>query len=428
MGFNRIDGYDNERYFQPLQFAEKDAYDLRKILTDEDKCNVPREYVSFIVGNDHSREDIQAEIYSKTNPERNTVDTILFYYSGYAFTIDSTPEVFLALPGMSMPEIHKNPMVALKSALPISFLGKHLFRSQSSNGVKNKILLLDCLDSGQFQSVPKDIHETRLRYFTEDRDFNSEDTVALVSMHRMITTKEGKELGNGIFTFDLITGLFGAAMGDRGEVTVNSLIAYLQDTMPPSIQPMRYGKCFPRITLNPMKTPPSYSTLAERAHKLKEASEEIEKSILPKPQRKLRVFLSYSSTDTARVKDIYKKLSLEKGLAPWFDKQNLHPGEDWDLEIRSAIKSSHVVLVCLSKQSITKEGYVQKEIKQALDAADEKPDRTIFIIPLRLEECEVPERLRKWQWLDLFEKDSYNKLLDSLKKRAIDLEAKNSGD
>jgi hypothetical protein len=82
-------------------------------------------------------------------------------------------------------------------------------------------------------------------------------------------------------------------------------------------------------------------------------------------------------------------------------------GQDWDAEIRRAVRNSHVVIVCLSKASTTKAGYVQKEIKAALDAADEQPDGTIFIIPLRLEACTVPERMTKWHWVDLFRPGGY---------------------
>jgi hypothetical protein len=73
------------------------------------------------------------------------------------------------------------------------------------------------------------------------------------------------------------------------------------------------------------------------------------------------------------------------------DEEKLLPGQDWEAEIRKAVRGSHVVLVCISKSSLTKEGYVQKEIRHALDVADEKPDGTIFVIPVRLERCEVPK-------------------------------------
>jgi len=123
------------------------------------------------------------------------------------------------------------------------------------------------------------------------------------------------------------------------------------------------------------------------------------------------------------VRELWSKLRAD-GVDPWLDKENLLPGENWDLEIRRAVRSSHIVIVCLSAESISKEGYVTKEIKLALDVADEKGDDTIFIIPLRLEDCLIPERLDKWQWVDFFECErevGYGRLMSSLRRRAKQL-------
>jgi hypothetical protein len=53
----------------------------------------------------------------------------------------------------------------------------------------------------------------------------------------------------------------------------------------------------------------------------------------------------------------------------------------------------------------------------ALDVADTQPDGSVFLIPLRLEECEVPERLRRWHWVDLFEERGYERLVKALSVR-----------
>lgn len=133
--------------------------------------------------------------------------------------------------------------------------------------------------------------------------------------------------------------------------------------------------------------------------------------------RPLRVFFCHASADKPAVRDLYERLSGEGFIQPWLDEEELLPGQDWQLEIPKAVRASDVVLVCLSPQSITKAGYVQKEIKFALDIADEQPEGTIFLIPLRLEACDVPERLRKWQWANLFEARGYERLLRALRKR-----------
>jgi hypothetical protein len=84
---------------------------------------------------------------------------------------------------------------------------------------------------------------------------------------------------------------------------------------------------------------------------------------------------------------------VSDGISPWLDEIDLLPGQKWRDEIPKAVRSSHAILICLSSQAVNKEGYIQKEIVYALDVAQEKPEGTIFLIPIRLEECDVPERI-----------------------------------
>jgi len=141
----------------------------------------------------------------------------------------------------------------------------------------------------------------------------------------------------------------------------------------------------------------------------------------PKSSRPLRVFLCHSSNDKPLVRELYNRLSAEC-IDTWLDEERILPGQDWKHEITNAVRSADVVIVCLSRGSIGKEGYIQKEIKDALDVADEKPEGTIFLIPLKLEECEVPERLRRWQWVNYFDKDGYLRLMNGLRFRAKTLD------
>jgi hypothetical protein len=134
-------------------------------------------------------------------------------------------------------------------------------------------------------------------------------------------------------------------------------------------------------------------------------------------KRPLKVFLCHASGDKLMVRDLYKRLVAE-GVDAWLDQEKLLPGQNWRVEIPLAVRDSDVVVICLSNKSITKEGYIQKEIKFALDSAEEKPEGTIFLIPARLEDCVVPERLNHWQWVDLFDENGFVKLLRSLKLRA----------
>ena len=135
------------------------------------------------------------------------------------------------------------------------------------------------------------------------------------------------------------------------------------------------------------------------------------------PAQKPKVFLCHSSSDKLDVRQLYQRLRAINML-PWLDEKDILPGQDWDLEIRRAIRASRAIVVCLSKAAIMKSGYVQKEIKNALDVADEQPEGAIFLIPLRLEPCEVPDRLSRWQWVDLFEPNGFEQLARALRKLA----------
>jgi hypothetical protein len=138
---------------------------------------------------------------------------------------------------------------------------------------------------------------------------------------------------------------------------------------------------------------------------------------------KLKMFLCHASEDKTQVRQLYARLKNEN-FAPWLDEEDILPGQDWKFEIAQAVRKTHVVLVCLSHKSITKTGYVQKEIVYALDQADEQPEGIIFVIPIKLEECNVPQRLSKWQWVDYFEDNGHEKLLNALKKRCLELDLK----
>lgn len=136
--------------------------------------------------------------------------------------------------------------------------------------------------------------------------------------------------------------------------------------------------------------------------------------------RKLRVFLCHASQDKTIVYDLYERLLVEGWIDPWLDKEKLLPGTVWHTEIEEAVVSADAVIVFLSNNSVSKEGVFQKEVRLALDKAEEKPDDVIFIIPLRIEDVNVPGRLRRYHYQDYFDslEEAYHRLLASLEKRA----------
>jgi len=138
---------------------------------------------------------------------------------------------------------------------------------------------------------------------------------------------------------------------------------------------------------------------------------------MPEP-RPLRVFLCHAKEDKPAIRNLYAFLKKQPWIEPWLDEVNLLPGMDWEIEIFKALRDADAILVCLSKESVAKEGYVQKEFKRALGFAEEKPEGAIYIIPLRLDDCKPPLKFQQWQWADYFQPDAQKKLLQSLYLRA----------
>jgi hypothetical protein len=135
----------------------------------------------------------------------------------------------------------------------------------------------------------------------------------------------------------------------------------------------------------------------------------------------IRIFLAHASEDIVAVVELYERLR-QQGYKPWLDKKDLLPGQNWRVEIPKAIEKSDVFLACLSQKSIAKNGYVQREFRMALNNCADKPPGGIYLIPLRLDDCEISDlrqeeygiNLRDYQWLDYWESDGFEKLVRSI--------------
>jgi len=132
-------------------------------------------------------------------------------------------------------------------------------------------------------------------------------------------------------------------------------------------------------------------------------------------KKNLKVFLCYAHNDKAAVYGLYLRI-IKARIDAWLDTEKLQPGHDWEHEIRKAILKSDVIIVCLSRVFNKQHGYRHEELKIALEKALVLNNDDIFIIPARLEECEMPESLHHLHRVDLFEDDGYKKLIRTLKK------------
>ena len=139
--------------------------------------------------------------------------------------------------------------------------------------------------------------------------------------------------------------------------------------------------------------------------------------------KKLIPFISYSKINRTAARDFAAKLKAEGWIDPWFDEEDILPGQLWEETVTTGVRNSHAVIILLSKAAVSSEGFFQREIRLALDTASEKPDGTIFIIPIRLNDCDVPDMLKIYQYVDYFggeeqKERMYRSLIAALKIRA----------
>ncbi|MCO1655244.1 toll/interleukin-1 receptor domain-containing protein [Pseudonocardia humida] len=125
-------------------------------------------------------------------------------------------------------------------------------------------------------------------------------------------------------------------------------------------------------------------------------------------------FLSHSSADKPAVHTLYDRLTAD-GVRCWLDEQDLLPGQDWESEIMRALDDAERVLVCLSRTSLAGAGFMRREVEFALDRAMDRRPGTIYLIPVRLEPCDIPRELKHLHHVDLFTPIGYTRLVHAIR-------------
>jgi hypothetical protein len=134
------------------------------------------------------------------------------------------------------------------------------------------------------------------------------------------------------------------------------------------------------------------------------------------------VFISYVREDVERAQKLSNALR-SKGLRTWIDIENLVPGERWENAIQKALKNASFIVVCLSKTSVKKRGFAQRELKHALYAEEGMLVDDIYLLPIRFDSCEIPQPLLDFQVLEIKDENDFlivaNSILEGCHRRGI---------
>ena len=127
-----------------------------------------------------------------------------------------------------------------------------------------------------------------------------------------------------------------------------------------------------------------------------------------------QVFLCHSADAEEPVRRLRERLVAD-GVPCWLAAADARTDQDLDRQIVAAVQRSRYVLACVSRRSITDRGYLDEQLRTAVEAADAQPEGATFLVPVRLEPCPIPQRLARWHWVDLFTDHGYERLLSALR-------------
>ncbi len=103
-----------------------------------------------------------------------------------------------------------------------------------------------------------------------------------------------------------------------------------------------------------------------------------------------KILISYSRRDKEYIAKLVDALR-QQNFEVWFD-NNIRTGTDWDDTIESEIRKADAIVLVLSETSVASEN-VKDEVSYAIGL-----DK--LIVPIKIEECEVPMRLARKQFVD----------------------------
>jgi hypothetical protein len=108
------------------------------------------------------------------------------------------------------------------------------------------------------------------------------------------------------------------------------------------------------------------------------------------------VFLSHNHKDKPQVRRLAERLRAA-GLRVWFDEWIIQPGDDIYLAIERGLEHSRTMILCLSPHALGSDWVGQERSTVLFRDPSNKGRR---FIPLLLADCELPDTLRRFKYVD----------------------------
>jgi EAL domain-containing protein (putative c-di-GMP-specific phosphodiesterase class I) len=260
--FIGINEYLDGRNLRSLKFAEKDALDMCKTLTDPNIGFANHnENVEVLLGPEATKHNIEGTLYTVLVKKAKQKDTVIVYYSGHGFLAGEEKTAYLGTFDTRISDIAFNP----NSGLRMSYVYQDIFQKSQA---RNILFILDCCNSGAFippteikafvnvdtQQIAstKQLIDGRLLAFPDNEGYTMARAV-MFSSPAGVESRENEQYQNGVFTYYLLKGLRGedelAIEPETREVTIDSLNSYVKRKVPEKQPPGFAGKVIDRFIL-----------------------------------------------------------------------------------------------------------------------------------------------------------------------------------
>jgi hypothetical protein len=113
------------------------------------------------------------------------------------------------------------------------------------------------------------------------------------------------------------------------------------------------------------------------------------------------VILCHAFEDKKVVRCVYDALQ-ESGFEVWLDSESVLGEQDWEPDMADWLRQAACMLVFLSKNSVRKIGSTQHEFGQLIHAWKNMPEGTVYTIPIRINDCQIPDLLSRLDHIDFF--------------------------
>jgi len=116
---------------------------------------------------------------------------------------------------------------------------------------------------------------------------------------------------------------------------------------------------------------------------------------MPQPS----IFISYAREDFQASERLRNDLQQMGYRDVWKDVYEIVAGVEWEPEIRSAMEKHPFIVSCLSRSALSRPRFFRQEMAVALEL---HRGGGSHLIPVRFDDCVLPEELTKYHFIDLF--------------------------